>query len=66
MTSEVVGVGSVGQVADCAVGVLRWRMRGNIFCWKHSFFLRLAGVILESTERCLGMGFTQPVIILIV
>ena len=30
--TDVVGVGSVGQVSDCAVGVLRWPMCGEIFC----------------------------------
>ena len=38
MTLDVVGVGSVGQVPDCAVGVLCWPMRGKIFYMKHSFF----------------------------
>ena len=31
MTSDVVGIGSVVQVLDCAVGVLRLPMRGKIF-----------------------------------
>ena len=31
--SEVVGVRSVGRVPDCSVDVLRWPMRGEIFCW---------------------------------
>ena len=32
MTSDVVGIGSVSQVPDCAVGVLCWPMHGEIFC----------------------------------
>ena len=31
MTSDVVGVVSVGQVSDCAVVVLFWPMRGEMF-----------------------------------
>ena len=49
MTSDVVGVGSVGQVPDCAVGVLCWPMNRKIqvFCWSHNFFLAWLGQFLR-------------------
>ena len=47
MTSDVVGIGSVGQVPDCAVGVRCWPMRGKIFYWKHSFFSAWLGQFLR-------------------
>ena len=33
VTLDVVGVGSVGPIPDCAVGVLCWPMRGKVYCW---------------------------------
>ena len=50
MTSDVVGVGSVGQVPDCAVGVLCWPMRGKIFYWKHSFFSAWLGQFFFAVQ----------------
>ena len=51
VTSDVMGVGSVGKVPDCAVGVLCWSMRGEIFGWCHSFFSVWLGQFLRVQER---------------